>query len=335
MGKAAHYYNGASWQQFGVTEADITLATGVIANHFVSIKDSGDNLYVWCGKIGATGGTRANIIKITSAGVKTVGYIPNGSGSLNIAGLPTMMLDRSEDMMWIAFTTSYGSTQYILYSFPTTFNDAQDVTLTQFKNNLGYADVRFSIYQDRYIWVASGSTVKIYDYETKAELASVSVTAVPIYNICCDVNNTLFLTSKSGYYQDIHSIKFNGSNTLTDSILAHIYSISDTFISNNKQIMIDSFGDLIILTNSGTVSRLLKYNISGTLIHNLNLVNSYYNLYTDSQGNYYYSNALATYKIAANTAQGQNFTGTGTKILDSGMTTYGNDITGYNPAVFG
>ena len=122
---------------------------------------------------------------------------------------------------------------------------------------------------------------------------------------------------------------FDGINTIT-----RYYTSQDIMIPYAKQILIDKWGDLIILTNSGTASTLLKYTTAGTLIDTKNLAGARYGLDTDRDGNYYIQHALGTEKITANTAQGQAFTSAGVQILPRGNAVFGGSITGYNPAVF-
>lgn len=330
MAKAVQFYNTNTslFDQYDITEADVTLGGVVVANRFFSTKDANDNLYLFCGSTLGGSSYYAKIFKIEKNGNKT--YCELQYSSSQYVGATEnerigFYLQRN-GKVWV-YSWKQTNT-YHLWELPN-FSNGQAITLQNSIIPAGTIQL-FAVYQDRYIWVASGTTVKIYDYGSKAELASVSVVGTDQYScMAVNSNNELYIACKNSAnaYHRLYKIVFNGASTLTANVL---YEETTAPFNSAKQLLIDKLGDLIILTNSGTASTLLKYTTAGVQIGTaLNLANPSYNLNTDSQGNYYYSNALATYKIAANTAQGQNFTGTGTKILDSGMTTYGNDTTGY------
>ncbi len=324
MGLSTQYYNGIDYTQFALDVADYTISS-VVCDTFHCIKDSQDTIYIYCSKTGTN--VFRKIIKITSAGVKTVTQSTTGFHS-NAKVL--LCLSRDESRLYFidnpTSTLAQSRLQYVSVSDLTGSNYTPVEGLT---NGTTYAD-SFNLYQDRYIWVASGTTVKIYDYTTKAELASNST--VNNAFITVNTDNVCYMLSGDGTGETfvLKKAVFN-PNTLTLTNLT-----SDGIARFAKQLLIDKYGDLIILTNSGTASTLLKYTTAGVQIGTtLTLGGAFYNLNTDKDGNYYYSNALGTYKIVANTAQGQAFTGVGTKIRGSGMTTYGSNITGYAPAVFG
>jgi hypothetical protein len=65
------------------------------------------------------------------------------------------------------------------------------------------------------------------------------------------------------------------------------------------------------------------------LIESKDIGNDKYNLNTDSDGNYFYSNDLGTWKISDGGAAGEIFKDP-VLIRSRGMITYGNDITGFN-----
>jgi hypothetical protein len=332
MGKAVQYYNGLNWQQFGVTKADITVQ-GVVCTFFYTVKDSLDNLYILCFTNGTGWDANIPFIRISKTGIKTVTTLYSYNDECRHSSNINLSLSRDEQSLFV------------------TFSNSSVIGLKQIKTDMSMTSIRttpiltavnkFAIYQDRYIWVSVGSTVRIYDYDTKAELASVSSNVGNwdgSISIICDIGNNFYVTNY--HYNSIvdewtrlHKIVFNGTSiTYTNSYLLQNYDMKI------KQLLIDKWGDLIILTNSGTASTLLKYTTAGVQIGTaLNLADPSYDLNTDRSGNYYYSTAINTYKITANTAQGQAFTGTGTSIRGSGsgMTTYGNNITNFNPAVFG
>jgi hypothetical protein len=333
MGKAVQYYNGLNWQQFGLTTQDILIEYAnldVVANNFHTVKDSNDNIYISCFPLNNQSSGVApeygKIIKIDKLGNKTISKIGLWYKAYTAENQGVMILSRDETKLFVSQINAAGKREIATVDIADIVDD-QTITTTAFMNT-STTSHKFAIYQDRYIWVASGSTVKIYDYETKAELASASTTNT-VFSLCCSDTNTLYITD---YNQQIKKLVFNGVSIITVTAL----TVLQTQLVNVKQLLIDKWGDLIILTNSGTVSTLLKYTTAGVQIGTtLGLSGASYNLNTDYEGNYYYSNALGTYKITANTAQGQAFTGTGTLIRSSGMTTYGNNITNFNPSVFG
>lgn len=321
--------------QVGLDVEDYTLDSGVIADRFFSVKDSNDTCYVICWS--STNQTWHKIIKITSSGVITRARFKFSDDSFvsnNVAYFtPHYILSRDELSIFAGAELQSATNNCIIQIF---LNFINDVDFTVEKYFTSGAPVISAIYQDRYIWVASGTTVKIYDYTTKAELASVVVSnshgnmSYP-NSICCDVYNNLYIHARfQNCYDYCNKIIFNGLS-LNQGII-----ITEDIQRTAKQMLLDKYGDLIILTNSGTASTLLKYTTAGVQVGaTLDLGGAFYNLNTDKDGNYYYSNALGTYKIAANSAQGQAFTGVGSKIRGNGMTSYGSNITGYAPAVFG
>lgn len=326
MAKTEQYFDGVSWQQFGLTTEDITLnivgGSSGIANIFYTIKDSNDNMFVFCGNTTTSYGS-LNIIKIDKSGNKTIvknssQYNGNNFGSRSLR--PTLSRDES-----IIYCMMYrAANAYALYAVDTT-------TLSQ-SYSFGFtAAWHFAIYQDRFIWAVSGTNVYIYDYSTKTQLATLgSLLAVPTA-CCCDTNNNLYVTY-SGVANWLQKFTFNGASTITQTVINNIQ------VSNTKQLLIDKWGDLIILTNSGTVSTLLKYTTAGVQIGTaITLSAPSYNLNTDYQGNYYYSNYLSTYKIPANTESGQEIVALNLHQLfrNSGCTTYGNNMTSWSPGVNG
>lgn len=331
MALSTQYYNGTDYTQFGLDVADYTISS-VVCDTFHCIKDSQDTIYIYCSKTGTN--VFRKIIKITSTGVKTVTQSTTG---LHSNAKVSLCLSRDESRLYFidnpTSTLAQSRLQYVSVSDLTGSNYTPVEGLT---NGTTYAD-SFNLYQDRYIWVASGTTVKIYDYTTKvsldpngsvasfAEVGSMDIGGENIlYSLSRDSTDPSWSTA--GLYKSV----FNGTDTITSTQL-----VADV-IAYPRQLLLDKYGNLIILTNYGTASTLLKYTTAGVQVGTtLSLGGAFYNLNTDKDGNYYYSNALGTYKITANTTQGEAFTGVGTKIRGSGMTTYGSNITGYAPAVFG
>lgn len=328
MSKAIQYSTdgGATWlAQVSLSVADYTLPNGNIATYFLSVKSSIDDVYILCGYDSQY--DRMKIIKISNIGIKTVSWL-DVNNSAQQSEMQFISLSRDEQTLFFtALNNGIQTSQPVtLFSIPTNFSSGS-ITPTQLFQVWNYnGDGKVAIYQDRYIWVASGTTVKIYDYTTKAELASVAL-ASTAQLIAVNTTNTAYCVDPSGA---LSSLVFNGISTITKT------GINGSMSNTMKQLLIDKWGDLIILTNTGTASTLLKYTTAGVQVGaTLSLGGAFYNLNTDALGSYYYSNALGSYKVAANTAQGQAFTGVGTKIRGSGMTTYGSNITGYAPAVFG
>jgi hypothetical protein len=328
VAKSVQFYNNTTslFDQYDISDADITLSNGQIANSFYTIKDGGDNTYILCGRT-IDNPCKAKIIKMTSSGIKTVNNMNKSDfGSENTGNWVAnnvnhqMFISRDQQYLFISTSSSDAANQ-IIHRIPISDLIGGELPANQFAGFSG--GIKFAIYQDRYIWVASGTTVKIYDYGSRAELASVSVN-YQILAICVSGNNICYTIDGQSSVYEITKFVFDGNNQINKTSYG-----ATTALTYSKQMLIDKWGDLIVIANSGSNTGLQKYTNSGILKEDLNLSGLFYNLNTDSQGNYYYSNSLATYKIAANTAQGQNFTGTGTKILDSGMTTYGNDTTGY------
>ena len=325
MAKAVQYYNGTDYTQFGLDVADYTIRSGVYADLFYSIKTTNDDCYIITASTGNNSSNRAKIIKIDKDGNKKVATVGlSNSTYTGVGANPFFFIEQRNGSIWCR---SYLGSTWSIWIVPE-FNDGDILTPSSIGLIVNYP---IALYQDRYIWSASGTTVKIYDYTTKAELASGSMQNV-WYSIVVAVDNSLYtieVVNGKGFVR-----KYEYLNTTTLQITKLNTEVTD--LLNTKQLLLDKYGDLIILTNSGTASTLLKYTTAGVQIGTtLNLGGAFYNLNTDKDGNYYYSNALGTYKITANTAQGEAFTGVGTKIRGSGMTTYGNNITNYNPAVFG
>jgi len=342
MAKVGQYWNGTDWEQFGLTTADITLGLGwqsIVeqATYFISIKDSDDNLYMLCGKSGLSS-SRAKFIKITKTGIKTIATLNyDYSASLDYHTYYTnnMVLSRDNQSIVCTLRKPGGSNDISsIYELPTVFDDGTAIAPINFFPTLAYSSVaKFAIYKDLYIWVASGNTVKIYDYTTKAELASVSP-GESGYLICCDNNNTAYALYHSIDTLTLRKITFNG------------YTLSNTLIFNGnigyayytpKQLLIDPFGDLIILTNSGTASTLLKYTTAGVQIGTaITLANPSYNLNVDIDGNYFYYTALAEYMVPANATAGQPIKPLNEHIptRGTGIVGYGSNTTGYQPSVY-
>ena len=103
-----------------------------------------------------------------------------------------------------------------------------------------------------------------------AELASRTVSNTT-GAIVCDKDNNLYRIEfylAGDYRAKINRLTFDGISTISAP-----YDITGSIGLYNyeKQLLIDRFGDLIILTNSNTTSTLLKYSNTGTLIDTVSL----------------------------------------------------------------
>ena len=160
------YFNGTDYQQFGLTTADIT-SSGVICNSFWAIKDSVDNCFIFCGS--TTNFIAAKIIRIDKSGNKVVGSMLNvdGFGTNNTGYVGnananhTLSISRNSSLLFINCSSNSADVQHI-QSIPTNFSNGDIIPVKVID---GSNAIKFAIYQDRYIWVASGTTVKIYDYD--------------------------------------------------------------------------------------------------------------------------------------------------------------------------
>jgi hypothetical protein len=324
MSKSAQYHHNNIIDQFGLTTADIMLIPNTIANQFFSVKDSQDNIYIFCGYYSSGEypiSCFGRIIKIDKLGNKTYTNLPYGTNTSMIVNTKGKQIALTRDEQNVIISNSYSDNDNII---PVTAFDADintGVDRVSFGNII--TDKYWDLYQDRYIWTASGSTVSVYDYTTKALIDSETITSSSNYTLCVDVNNVSYLI------YDVYGATYLQKNILNGSTITKtVYSVI-VEMSKAKQMLIDKWGDLIILTNSGTKSRLLKYTTAGVIIENKDIGGAKFSLGTDSDGNYYYSDALNTFKIPAGSVAGADFNEP-VQIRTAGMITYGNDITGYN-----
>jgi len=333
MAKAAQYFNGITWSQWpagGLTTDDYTLNTGIIADQFQTIKDSQDNLYIICNYSGSqisagSNVAKSKVIKLSKTGVILATY--TYSSGANYATLVNPILSKDQETIF--------------------FSDYNAVIVTMNAGVFTTSSIvanKFAIYKDLYIWVAViGYTyVSLYNYGTKQPIVVNTTcgwgnTDGSSLCICANPNEQeLFVLgwhydSSENQWTRITRMVFNGTNTLTPTGTTLLVNYN----MNAKQLLIDPFGDLIILTNSGTASTLLKYTTAGVLIDTLDLAAPSYNLAIDTKGNYYYQTASATFKIAKNTIQGQAFNPIPAEpIRATGNIGYGSNMTGYQPSVY-
>jgi hypothetical protein len=276
---------------------------------------------------------RAKIVKISKTGTVSVSYI---TGNYFIYqrdayenNTPLLSKDGTKIFVQLA-----GDGKSQLYSISTADIGNGNIVPTLIIANSLSKFIKFAIYKDLYIWVASGNTVNIYDYTTKAELASIGVANYAIYAIVCDAENNLYINEESsGADRGLTKIEFDGVGTLTKTRIFNKYNA----FPYTKQLLIDPFGDLIILTNSGTASTLLKYTTAGVQIGTaITLANPSYNLNVDIDGNYFYYTALAEYMVPANATAGQPIKPLNEHIptRGTGIVGYGSNTTGYQPSVY-
>jgi len=352
MAKAGQYYNGTDWQQFGLTTADRTLGSGAVASVFNTIKDANDNLYILC--LSTTNVIdNARIIKIDKDGNKT-------SALINIT-YPSQKTERSNLVLSkdgltifvilsksITTTTAFG-----LYSFSSNIANGVEITPTLLFAVGNYnVDTKFAIYKDLYIWVASGTTVGIYNYTTKAELASASINTffTESTSSSCDKVDAISLsTNGTDIYLAMNlSIPAGGNRTVIGGLRyeiggtwAKLFEIILSTEASPRQLLIDPFGDLIILTNSDTASTLLKYTTTGVQIGaDVMLDNPSYNLNIGKlkdDGSYklYYQTALKTFSVNNTTAHAEipalvNHV----EIRGTGNIGFGSNYTGQQPSVY-
>jgi len=332
--KSVQYYKKSTglWQQFPTSAfviEDITLSDNSIADTFFSVKDGDDNYYTIAVYPSDSGTKYMRIIKVDKNGNKTISTATADNYVRNYQYNPVLSRD-GKTLFFCSGNADGGSTN--IYSvdvenLATTFTI--DVVIS---TNATYP--RFAIYQDRYIWTSVDNVISMYDYSTKELIAS---NTNPIsYNaasISITTDNILYSLSKhglDGYGLDKYT--FSG-----DSAIA-IINISYNTMGFAKQLLIDKWGDLIILTNSGASSSIYKYSTAGVWIDTLDetFMADYgicaYNLHTDSDGIYGWSNLIATYRIPPNatTGKGQLFNRTVTKTRNSGEVNYESDTLGYN-----
>jgi len=333
MAKAGQFYNTLTqqWSQPNLDISHYTLDVGQYANKFITHKASDDNL--WILALRSDFGYIGRVINISKTGTVTSGklnwtsaYCPSVSDGI-VGFYP-----QRDGKLW--FCCYDGITDVKLFELDKFFSDGATITQPASIFTLtGSSKIGF--YKDLYIWVASGTTVKIYDYTTKAELSSYAISSsYPITGVVCDANNVFYIT-RTGISASILKYDFNGISSMKQTV------ICNNSISNSKQLLIDPFGDLIILTNSDTASTLLKYTTAGVQIGAaVTLDNPSYNLNIGKlkdDGSYklYYQTALKTFSVNNTTAHAEipalvNHV----EIRGTGNAGFGSNYTGQQPSVY-
>jgi len=336
MAKAGQYYNGTDWIQAQLDVADYTTTSNIVCSFFYTIKDKFDNLYILCFTNGSGWDDGIPFIKITKDGIKTVTKVSSYNDECRHNSNISLCLSKDQLSVFATFTDSLVEG---LKSLNT------DMTTTSIRGTQIFSNVsKFAIYKDLYIWVASGTMVGIYDYTTKAELASVSLSSPTALTMVLNTENDLYIQYKGSdtTYNQLLKLSFNGLVINTTTVIAN-EEPSSVFkaMTNFKQLLLNPFGDLIILTNSGTASTLLKYTTAGVQIGTaITLANPSYNLNIGKlkdDGSYklYYQTALKTFSVNNTTAHAEipalvNHV----EIRETGNTGYGSNYTGQQPSVY-
>jgi hypothetical protein len=347
--KAGQYWNGTTWAQLpagGLTTEDITIATGIVANEFYSIKDASNNMYVLC--CNRTGNKSAKLLKLSSSLGSVEKYCiisPNVPPQTGQTRGMQLALSKDNSYLFIGFNSAPYSAGFFeplmsLYVVGTDFTSG--VTIDNSTVMGVFAEnAKFAIYKDLYIWVASGTTVKIYDYNAPHALLASSIPEnKEFYAISCSTENILYtICYRGGYDPSMYIMVYGYNSTLEVQLVGEFvfdYSIMG-IVFDTKQLLIDPYGDLIILTNSGTASTLLKYTTAGVQIGTaITLASPSYNLNVDIDGNYFYYTALAEYMVPANATAGQPIKPLNEhiKTRGTGIVGYGSNTTGHQPSVY-
>ena len=320
--------------QFQLTTEDITLDTGIVADVFFSCKSSDDTNYILCGK-NISYVYKAKLIKITNNGGKTISvlnwnYSANFREQSGVYRNQKIMLSRDEQSVIVVCYTS----QLVVSALKINISDIIEGNINignteNIKEGSYYYSTYFMInqYRDLYFWILTNYTSSIGLYSQSSPynlLATLSLNYM--VNIAVDINNQCWILVGNNNQDYIYKVVYDGVNLSSTNTMV---STDRIFESGVRQSLIDKWGDLIVLTST---SKLIKINLTGTptIIDNIDLGGVRYNLNTNKDGTYFYSNGLNTWKIPANTAQGQVFDLTKMVIRGTGLATYNNDITGYN-----
>jgi len=339
MSKAAQYYNAATqeWSQWpagGLTTDDYTLTGNIISDSFETIKDVDDNLYILCTKTG--GYCYPKIIVLDKDVNKKISQCTN---SLYYNSPYNLILSKDKSKLILGTSGSQSSNKLLRSVLLSSLNSSTFEFTTEMEI-LSTPYIKFAIYKGLYIWVASGSTVKIYDYTTKAELAaytdnnyalvykSINIDPIGLLNCVCTANAV-------GYQSSLLKLRYDGVPAL---FKVSQTGYGNTNLNDTMQSCIDPFGDIVSLTQYAYdpfECSLVKVNgLTGAIIETKVLGQPSYNLAIDTKGNYYYQTALATFKIAKNTIQGQAFNPIPAEPMRAtGNIGYGSNMTGYQPSV--
>jgi len=349
MPKCGQFYDATigEWTQLpagGFTTEDLTLqsqsgAVGGIATNFKTVKTTDDKLMVFCWNNSGYG-DRMKIITILPNGSYTLSSSDYAGGNTALSAIyatsPIVISKDGTMLFWISANHSGDPTGLCSVLVSDLSDSAFTITVEPYPDTA----TQFCIFKDFYIWIVSGGTVKIYDYTTKTCIDTDGATIIASLAICCSTGNILYSASNG----KLQVITFNaGASPITNALsVATIECAGIT--SATKQMLIDPFGDLIILTNSGTASTLLKYTTAGVLIGTaITLANPSYNLAiqpydeenpTIFDGSLRYETALVTYKVP--NIAGQPLPAKESHILwrNTGNVGYGSNRTGYQPSVY-
>ena len=355
--KVNHYYNGIQWMQLpngGITDAELTITDGVggtgsgavVANRFISMKDSNDTLWVLAGTDNTANNYKAKLFSITSAGVKSMvwlnwassGYIPDNTGQPQI--------QESRDGLSILVKGNYNQAAVYMFTKATFASkaglpDASRIIATGDTFKTFNTCTHIAVYQDQYVWRRVGYDIYLNDYTNMTQKGIDGVIGSAVNCHCLLKTNRPSPTYIGGTWCVVNGnyLSIYIYNEITISHQALIPANISTAIVMHE----DKWGNIVYMTNESP-AKLCKGTItwSGTTpvytaIGNITLGSQCYTFDTDIDGNYFYSNAGGTWMIPANTAVDENFSAIGThiKIRNVGMTTYNNSLTGYFPATKG
>lgn len=314
MNKAIQYSTdlGVTWEtQLQFTADDIS---DVLC--WNCTKDVKGNLYVLGSR--STYGEPSKLFKITRNGLKKRLILLPTTNMGDIDNVDGIQL--SPDGLGVFFGVGYGYNYRIGYCSIAEIEAEVPVSYKHIITGGGGIHCLLSAYQNLYMWYANTSDKNIYIFTY-----TLNPLIFPL-DIYTNTENSLalYLTSDNILYtispNYLTVCTFDGLN-ITGNEITCTGAFTDA-----KEMKLDKDGCLIILINTGTESYIKKYTTEGTQVGStLDLDGVYHNLNTDTEGNIYYSNATSTMKSDYN-AIGLTIA---TIIREEGMTTYGNNITGY------
>lgn len=326
MSKSLQFFNGASWYQHLLTASDILVGSGIPANIFFSLIDKDETTYIYCGYTGIGSTNRGKLIAIDNLGNKRVATLNWNHSASEIMTTNVKMVElRNGNIMLMV----RGSSSVVrVYEISTSFLDGASISEPSPINVNSTAN--FEVYKEDYIWIAlTSGTVILYNY-ARTQIDSIVLTG-SVTSMKADILNNLYYTLQ-GPPALLGVITFDGIDEISNTDL-NLVDVEE----NIKEMIIDKWSDLILISVLAGSSILAKFDNNGVGINTIPVATNIYGLDTDYKGNYYYSNGLETYQITANVAQGDPIDDLVNHVLlrNTGVFTYNNNITGYNPAVKG
>lgn len=301
---------------------DYSNAKYVNGDIFHSVKNSQDELYMM---VSASNQVYQGYVffKILVDGSYTYSeFIPINSGFTGSLIDTGLVLSRDESQIF--FVATIGNNYHRLFCI-----DVADIgtrTLLSIAIDTFANPLVFSIYQNRYIWLAGnvsgqGNFVWIHNNSDYTVLDNDTISETPLA-MCVDEDNICYVITESIFY-------ICSYNTLNTTITITHVDLTEHIFLYAKQMLIDKWGDLIILLTTTSSSTLKKYSKAGVEIDSVYITTPMANLNTDKDGNYYYSTDIAYYKIAKNIINGAVFNAA-VKIRSTGSVSYCNNDTSYN-----